>query len=548
MRTAAQILVEILSKNSVSRVFSVAGESYLPVLDALLDAPEIEVVTNRQESGASFAAESYGLLTGKLGIAFVTRGPGACNASIGVHAAKQSSSPMILFVGLVSRQDEGKEAFQEFDLPQMFDSHTKWAAVIKRPEDIGEMVSKAFSVALSGRPGPVVLGLPEDILSEKVSSNTAFKHHVENHLNLETCQTEANEVFKKLIKAERPLIIAGGSLWSDESCDDLKAFAEHCGLPVCASFRRQDLINHHSPNYVGELGTGPNPALVEAVKNADVVLLLGARINEIMTQGYSLFKEEQFLIHVYPDKTVFGKAYQADMTIEADAGCFLKNLRMLLSEANDTKNSEWTEGLRTQYEAWTHIDESEGSQAWQGADMTQIFAQLRKLLPDDAIVTTDAGNFSGWCQRYLRYGRPGRLLAPLSGSMGYAVPSALSASLECPDRLVLGVCGDGGFMMTSMELATIMQSGAKPIILVCNNSMYGTIRMHQQRDFPDRISGTALTNPDFVEMAKSFGAFSVRVNHADEFEGAWAAALQADRLAVIEIVQDQRQITTNSRL
>lgn len=540
--TGGQALVKALDEHKIERVFCVAGESYLPALDALLDSPATEVVTCRQESGVTFAAEAYGLLTGKPGIAFVTRGPGACNASIGVHAAKQSSSPLVMFVGLVRTEDRGKEAFQEFDLPQMFGSHTKWSAVIDRVEDIPRMVCQAMHLAVSGRPGPVVLGLPEDILSQElgdceikpvmVQPQAVHAHSVKNILNI-------------LSGAQRPVVIVGGSCWSDQACQDLASFAAGAHLPVAASFRRQDLIDHDAGSYIGELGTGPNPKLVEAVGQADVVLVLGARINEIMAQSYTLFKPEQTLIHVYPDAEETGKAYAPDLAVQADIELFAA---ALAAARLDGRNwAGWRDRLRAQYTEWSDIEEGTGA-GWDGADMTQIFAKLRKLLPEDAIVTTDAGNFSGWCQRYLRYGRPGRLLAPISGAMGYAVPSAISASLECRDKVVVGFCGDGGFMMTGMELATAMHHGAKPIIIVCNNSMYGTIRMHQERDFPGRISGTELTNPDFVKLAESYGAFSARVSDEADFESVWKEAVAADRLALIEIQMDPRQITTNAKL
>lgn len=539
MTTGGQILIESLAAHEVRRIFCVAGESYLPALDALLDYPEIDVITCRQESGVTFMAEAHANLSGVPGIAFVTRGPGACNASIGIHTGKQSSTPMIMFVGLVSRTDEGKEAFQEFDLPQMFGSHTKWAAVINDPAQIAEMTAKAFEVAQSGRPGPVVLGLPEDILSEVVSGDMPAPHQI-----LKTAPREGDfkAVQEILQAAQKPLVLVGGGLWSDVDCGAFERFAEKSNLPVMTSFRRQDVFDHKHKNYIGELGTGPNPALVARVKESDVVLILGPRLSEITTQGYTLF-EGQKLIHIYPDAGVFGKAYQPDLGVECDVSLFISALDQI--DLDGAAWTPWLESARQDYEAWTAITEE--VRDWDGADVTQIFRQLREVLPDDAIITTDAGNFSGWCQRYLRYGRPGRLLAPISGAMGYAVPSAVAASIECPDKTVLGICGDGGFMMTAQESATAIHHNAKPIIMIFNNNMYGTIRMHQQRDFPGRISGTALTNPDFIKFAESYGAFAARIDHADQFADVWAAARASGKLAVIEVRQDPRQITTQSR-
>lgn len=535
-------MVETLVAHGAGRVFCVAGESYLPVLDAFLDFPQIEVVTCRHESGATFMAEAYGGLHGtKPGIAMVTRGPGACNASIGIHAAKQSSSPLVMFVGLVGIGDRDKEAFQEFDLPQMFGSHTKWAAVIDRADRIGEYVTRAMHVAVSGRPGPVVLGLPEDILSESVQSSASVIPSVRSA----TSAQDINKIIEALRGAERPLIIAGGSSWSDEDCKNLAAFASASHIPVVASFRRHDLVNHTEGHYVGELGTGPNPKLVENVKRADVILAIGTRLSEITAQSYTLVQPAQKIIHVFPEAEEFGKSCMPEIAVQAHSGPFAA---ALAAHRIDGRNwNGWREELRAEYLSWSDTSGAVASK-WNGADMTAVFAQLCNLLPLDAIVTTDAGNFSGWAQRYLRYGRPGRLLAPISGAMGYAVPSAVAASLSYPNRVVLGLCGDGGFMMTGQEIATAIRHKAKPIIMVCNNSMYGTIRMHQERDFPGRISATALTNPDFVMLAQSYGAFGGRVNHADEFENVWKEAVNSGLPALIEIVMDPRQITTRSKI
>ncbi len=540
--TGGQILMKALAAHNVERAFSVAGESYLPALDAALDYPQIQMITCRQESGVTFGAESYGLLTGKPGIAFVTRGPGACNASIGVHAAKQSSSPMIMFVGLVRTIDRDKEAFQEFDIAQMFASHTKWASVIDKPERIGEYVAKAMHIATSGRKGPVVLGLPENILSAEITEPAlkkiaytipkAHTHDIKNVANI-------------LSAAKNPMIIAGGSGWSDEACVDLASFAAASHIPVSASFRRQDIVDHKAKHYVGELGTGANPKLIKAAGQADVVLVLNARLNEMMSQSYTLFNDHQQIIHIYPGLDEIGKAYAPDHALCCDINAFMPALAS--SRVDGRGWAGWRDELRKYYEQWSAIDTTK-SQNWDGADMTQIFAHLRENLPDDAIITTDAGNFSGWCQRYIRYGRPNRLLAPLSGAMGYCVPSAISASLEHPDRKVVGFCGDGGFMMTSMELATAMHHGAKPIIIVCNNNMYGTIAMHQQRDFPNRPSATKLTNPDFVKLAQSYGALGMRVEKTEEFAKIWETALTADQLTIIEIKMDPKQITTQAKL
>ena len=546
IKTGGQILAESLAIQDVRRVFCVAGESYLPVLDALLDHPDIETITCRHESGAGFMGEAFGKLTGKPGIVFVTRGPGACNASIAVHTARQDSTPMILFMGQVRRAEKGREAFQEIDVEKVFGSLAKWAAEIDDPKDIPEYIERAFKEALSGRPGPVVLGLPEDVLSS--DAQVSLPAQVVSQMP-EAGAADFEEIEKLLKAAKRPVAIVGGSGWSDQACWRFEKFAKSCHLPVATSFRRQDVFDHGNEGYIGELGTGPNPKLIDRIKEADLLFVVGARLSEIMTQGYTLLGEPpealQKLIHIYPGKEELGKIYTPNLSVLSGIENFCEGLDALKMDGADW--SESCKEARRDYLEWTHI-ESAAQGDWAGADMTAIFAQLRDLLPSDSIITTDAGNFSGWAQRYLRYGRPNRLLAPTSGAMGYAVPSAISASMECPDRVVLGLCGDGGFMMTANDLASAMHHKAKPIIMVCNNGMYGTIRMHQENHYPGRVSATDLTNPDFVAYAESFGAFAARVENANDFEGIWKAACESGRASVIEIQMDPRQLTTNAKL
>jgi acetolactate synthase-1/2/3 large subunit len=542
--TGARILVDTLARFGVKRLSCVAGESYLSVLDALLDYPEIQVITCRQEGGAAFMAESWGKLTGKPGICFVTRGPGACNASIGVHTAKQDSTPMILFMGQVRRHERGREAFQEIDVRQVFGGLAKWATEIDDPARIPEILHRAFTVATSGRMGPVVIGLPEDMLRETVETAVSAPY---KPVEAVLASGAPYSIGNMLADAKRPVVLLGGTGWDDQACADIEAFAAANELPVIASFRRQDVFDNSHACYVGELGTGPNPRLLEKVRESDLVLAIGARLNEIATQGYTLFDVpmmKQELIHIYPDSDELDKVYTPAFALHADVASAARALSSLKVKPSW---GAWRQELRGLYEAWTAID-TKSLPRWNGADMTAIFAWLRDNLPKDAIVTTDAGNFSGWAQRYLRYGRPGRLLAPTSGAMGYGVPAAIGASLAEPGRLTLGLCGDGGFMMTGQELATAMHHGAKPIILICNNNQYGTILMHQEKNYPGRPSATALTNPDFVKLAESYGAHAARVAHADDFPAAWAAARAADRLAVVEIAMDPRQITTTAKL
>lgn len=545
--TGAQLLVRTLAAHGTSHISCVAGESYLAVLDALLDHPDIKVTTCRQEGGAAFMAESWGKLTGAPGICFVTRGPGACNASIGVHTAMQDSTPLILFMGQVGRADKGREAFQEIDVRTVFGGLAKWATEIDNPARVPEIVARAYKVATTGRPGPVVIGLPEDMLTEIAEATIpAPTLPVLPTLTKNGC----TQIKALLQDARQPLVIIGGSGWTDKGIEDFASFASAAQLPVAASFRRQDLFNHRHKCYVGELGTGPNPKLIEKIKHADLVLVVGARLDEICTQGYTLFDApvpQMKMIHIHQSLDEIGKVYQPTLGLVADVNETAAALASLAHGLDGRLWAGWRDEMRTLYQSWTTIDLT-AQPRWKGANMTEIFSFLRDQLPEDAIITTDAGNFSGWAQRYLQYGRPGRLLAPINGAMGYAVPSAIGASLATPDKTVLGLCGDGGFMMTGQELATAMHHGAHPVIMVCNNAMYGTIRMHQEKHYPGRISATALTNPDFVALAASYGAFAARVETAAEFPALWERARSAGKIALLEVKMDPAQLTTNAKI
>lgn len=545
MTHAGKTLVETLVRHGVRRISCVAGESYLPVLDALVDYPEVEVITCRQEGGAAFMAESWGKLTGEVGVCMVTRGPGACNAAIGIHTAKQDSTPLIVFVGQVTRHEKGREAFQEFDTAKVFTDLAKWACDINHAKDIPHILNQAFKIAQEGRPGPVVIGLPEDMLREPY---IAPKTDETFRIDIEGGSASDIKKFTAMVSdAKKPLVILGGSGWSNEACYAFENFAGANKIPVITAWRRDDLFTRSHESYAGDVGLGNNPKVLEAIAGSDLVIAFGARLDSITTQDYSLPlapKHSQKLIHVYADKKELGRVYKPDLVIHAHPAHFARQLEKIKL---DGTWPEWTKTLHQNFLDWYAIDESKLS-AWQGADMTAIFAKLRDLLPKDAIIAGDAGNFSGWVRRYLNYGRPGRLLAPLSGAMGYGVPAAIGASLAQPDKMVVGFCGDGGFMMNGQELATAIHHDAKPIIIICNNNMYGTIRMHQERDFPGRQSATSLTNPDFVKLAESYGAFGVRVERAADFENAFSHARKAGRVAVIEIRMDPRQLTTMARL
>ena len=540
--SGGQLVVAALRAHGVELAFSVAGESYLEVLDALFDVPEIRLVTCRQEGGAAFMAEAYGKLTGRAGVLLVTRGPGACNASIGIHTAFQDSTPMVVLVGQVARHQLDREAFQEVDFRKMFAPLAKWVAQIDLTERVPELINQAFQVATSGRPGPVVLALPEDMLRDRRAAAVVGPYRpVRAHPGA----ADLAEVRRLLAAAEQPMMLVGGSGWSDDACRDIAAFAQANDLPVCCSFRRQDIVDNRLPCYVGDLGTGASPSLVARVKQADLLLAVGARIGEITSQSYTLLgipDPGKVLIHVHAAAEELGRVFRPSLAIQSGMIEFAAAVAALAPVAAG-RWSHWREAARAEYEQGLAP-----SAADDPLDLGEILGWLRGRLPPDTIVTSDAGNFSGWPNRYLQYRRPGRQLGPTSGAMGYGVPAAVAAKLVHPERLVVGFCGDGGFMMTGQELATAALEGTGPIILLFNNSIYGTIRMHQERRFPGRVVGTALKNPDFVALARAYGAFGVSVARTGEFEPAFEEAAAYKGTAVIELKMNPEAITTRTTL
>ena len=542
--SGGQLVVAALRAHRVDMAFSVAGESYLEVLDALFDAPEIRLVTCRQEGGAAFMAEAYGKLTGKPGVLLVTRGPGACNASIGIHTAFQDSTPMVVLVGQVARHQIDREAFQEVDFRRMMAPLAKWVTQVDLAERVPELVNQAFQVATSGRPGPVVLALPEDMLRDRSTAEIAGPYRpVRAHPGA----ADLAEMRRLVAAARRPIMLVGGGGWSDAACRDIARFAEANDLPVCCSFRRQDILDNRGPSFVGDLGTGAAPALVARVREADLLLAVGARIGEITSQSYSLLgipDPGKVLIHAHPSAEELGRVFRPTLAIQSGMPEFAAAVAAL--EPVQAKNwSAWRAAARGEYEAGLLPSPATAGGA---LDLGAVMGWLRERLPDDAIVTSDAGNFSGWPNRFLQYRRPGRQLGPTSGAMGYGVPAAIAAKLVHPDRLVVGFCGDGGFMMTGQELATSLATGVGPVILLFNNAMYGTIRMHQERRFPGRVVGTALKNPDFVALARAYGAYAARVSRTEEFAAAFEEAAAARRAAVIELAVDPEIITTRTTL
>ncbi|MGQ7248590.1 thiamine pyrophosphate-binding protein [Halomonas sp. V046] len=536
-----QVLVASLKAQGVDRAFCIPGESFLAALDGLYDS-DIETIVARHEGGAAMMAEADAKLTGRPGIAFVTRGPGATNASSGVHVAFQDSTPMILFVGQVARDQRDREAFQEVDYGAMFAPLAKWVATIDRVERIPEYVSHAFHVAQSGRPGPVVLALPEDMLSSPCSARPVAQAVVPSG---EASSGDVGAIITRLSQAERPLVIVGGGGWSAEACQALARFAEICEVPVGASFRCQDYLDNRHPNYVGDIGIGINPALAQRVRDADVILALGARLGEMTTSGYTLLTPpvpEQCLIHVHADPSEIGRVYRPELAVVARAGVLVKQLASR-AEAPRVARRDWVAKARADFDTWQQLEATPGA-----LRMENVVNHLNQALPDDAILTNGAGNYSAWLHRYYRYRGWRTQLAPTSGSMGYGLPAAVAAKLRYPQREVICLAGDGCFQMVSQEFGTACQYGANLIVLISNNGMYGTIRMHQQRKYPQRPSATDMVNPDFAALARAYGAFGAVVTRDDEFPEALAQARRAGTPAIIELRIDREALAPRLRL
>ena len=543
VRTGGRILVDNLLAQGVDLAFCVPGESYLPVLDALYDVRErLRLIVCRQEGGASYMAEAYGKLTGRPGIVFVTRGPGASNAAIGIHTAQQDSTPLIAFVGQVGSDFADREAFQEIDYRRMYGGIAKWSAQIDRTERIPEYVARAFRVALSGRPGPVVLALPEDMLSTKADAVDAARVALPG-VAPSTAQIDA--LRNMLLPAKRPLVIAGGSGWTAQTCSDLARFAEANALPVACAFRNQDLFDNRHPSYAGDVGIAINPKLAARVRNADVLLVIGERLGEMVTSGYTLLappQPKQALIHVHPGADELGRVYQPALAIESSMPAFCAALAAM----EPIRTAPWfgsAEQAHGEYLAW------QKPRAMPGAlDLWQVVATLRERLPEDAILANGAGNYTGWLHRLYRYPRFRTQLGPYSGAMGYGVPAAIAAKAAHPERVVVSWNGDGCFLMNGQELATAVQYGLAIVLIVVDNGMYGTIRMHQEREYPARVYGTELINPDFVALARAYGALGETVTGTAEFAPALERALAAGRPALIHLRVDPQAITMNATI
>ena len=542
VRHGGRILADALVGHGARLAFGVPGESHLPVLDGFYDVRDLlRFVVCRQEGGASYMAEAYGKLTGEPGVLFVTRGPGATNGAVGVHTAFQDSTPMVVFVGQVGSDFAEREAFQEIDYRRMYAPLAKWVAQIDRVERIPEYVSHAFHTAMAGRPGPVLLALPEDMLFSDAAVVDVPRYKA---VRAAPSPADMATLREMLQAAERPFVVLGGGGWDRASCDALRAWLEASQLPAGTSFRCQDLLDNRSGAFAGDVGIGINPKLAARIKEADVVLVVGARLGEMTTGGYTLLQApmpSQKLIHVHSGAEELGRVYRAELPINSGMARFVEALAAVKLDGG--KWAARTRQAREEFLAWTEVKAMPGRLQY-----GEIVRWLSDHLPEDAIVAGGAGNFSGWVHRYFRYKGFRTQLGSTNGSMGCGLPAAIAAKLAAPARTVIAVTGDGDFLMTGQELATAAQYGAAVIALVVNNGMYGTIRMHQEREYPGRISGTELKNPDFAAYARAFGAHGERVETTDQFAPAFERARASGKPALIELRIDPDAITTATTL
>ncbi|WP_144186117.1 thiamine pyrophosphate-binding protein [Elioraea rosea] len=543
-RTGGRILADALRSQGVSHVFQVAGESFLGLLDGLYEnRSAIRTITCRFEGAAVNMAEAHGKLTGRPGVAIVTRGPGACHGSIGIHIAQQDSTPLILLVGQIPRGDTDRDAFQEVDYRSFFGGMAKWVTQIEDAARIPELIHHAFQVAVSGRPGPVVVAIPEDMQTDTAEVPDMRRYTVPRILPDPAAMAELKRM---LGRARRPLVILGqGAHWTAEGRADLAAWIVANELPAAVGFRRQAIIDNTLPNFVGDLGNGGDPALFAKAKEADLILSIGSRMGEPVTQGYSLFAPPRLdvpLVHVMPDGGELGRVYQADLPIQADLNSFATAARATVTVEPAWKG--WTKELRANRMKWSgEVPDYDGR-----LNLGAAMKELEAMLPEDAIVTTDAGNFSAWGARFINYGREQTLIGPCCGAMGYSVPAGIAAKVLFPERTVVSMVGDGSFLMNGQELATAFHHGVNPVVMVFNNQMYGTIRMHQERDYPGRVSGTALTNPDFAKFIEAYGGHGEVVQETEEFRPAVERALAAGKPALVELRMNPDQITTRTTI
>ena len=540
-RMGGRILADTLVAQGIDHVFAVPGESYLDVLDGLYDVHKsLKLVTCRFEAGAVNMAEAYGKLTGRPAAAFVTRGPGACHGAIGVHVAMQDSTPMLLFVGQIPFDETDRDSFQEVDYRKMFAPLAKWVTQIDQASRIPELIAHAVDVATTGRPGPVVIALSEE-MQKHIAEVPDLPRVPVSVAHPDPAAME--KMLAMLAKAQKPLAVLGGSCWTAEGRAAIQEFLSGNNIPVTTGFRRQATFDGTQSNFAGDLGVGADPGLLGKAKEADLILAIGTRLGEAVTQGYTLFDLAGAtpIIHVHPDASEIGRVFRPALGITTDLNAFAKQARAM--EPVRPRWAAWTAELRSLREAQRAVPNYRGK-----LNVAQAMRELEEMMSPDAIVTTDAGNFAGWATRFLNFSEDQRYIGPTNGAMGYSVPAAVGAKIAFPDRMVIGMVGDGGFMMTGQEIATAFHHGVAPIILVFNNQMYGTIRMHQERAYPGRVSGTALTNPDFCKYIEAFGGHGEVVTETGDFAPAFKRAVASGKPAVIELRTDPEQITTRATI
>ena len=543
--SCGRALVEALHRRGIDRIFCVPGESYLEVLDAFYDHPDIQVVVAKHEGAAANMAEADGKLTNRPGICFVTRGPGATHGSIGVHIAQQDSTPMIMFIGQVARTDRGRDAFQEIDYRQMFGGIAKWATELDDPARLDEVMQRAFHVATSGRPGPVVISLPEDVLATLVEAPTRIGGAAPRNA---PDPQDLKKIIELLGSASQPLALIGGTGWTDDGLSSFQRFSENWELPVVATFRHQDRFDNRHPNYVGHAGLGMDPKLANRLKTADLLLVFGSRLGDVASGGYTLLDvpyAKQRLVHIYPDHTDLGRVYSPELAIASSPAGVALSLANTKPEHPPVWRDKTVEA-RNDYLNFCQLPPQHAD--FHGVNLGHVVAEVSRVLPENGIVTNGAGNYAGWVHRFFSYKRSGTCIAPTNGSMGYGLPAAISAKLRRPKSEVVCFAGDGCFLMYAQELATAAQYGANIIVIIANNGMYGTIRMYQENRFPGRPVATKIEGPDFVQFAKSFGAHAECVERTEDFPAAFERARASKQLAVIELKTDPAQITPQLRV
>lgn len=532
-------IVEAIKKEGVTKIFGVPGESYLNVLDAMYNDENIDFISARQEGGAAFMAESYAKATGNVGVCMATRGPGATNLSIGLHTAMQDSTPVVAFIGQIERYFKYREAFQEVNYESFFNDICKWVIEIDNVDRIPELVHRAFHVARTGRPGPVVVSIPED-MQDELTEFDAYQPLITGITNPDVASVK--QAVELLKESTQPVLIAGGGVILSKATDELVKLSETLQIPVATAFRRFHAFPNDHKNYAGSLGLGANPELVEYIQNADLVLAIGTKFSQMTTDNYTIINEKSQLIHVDITPDALGKVYPTTLPIVSDAKAFLKEA---LNHVKETVNEQRQENVKRANQSYIKYSTPQPKVNAEYADLAAVIEAIQKTYPDDTIITSDAGNFFSWLARYFRYGKDNTYIGPTSGAMGYGMPAAIGAKIAHPDKPVISFSGDGGYMMTMQEFETAVRYNVPIISIVSNNNMYGTIRSHQESRFPNRVVGTQLTNPNFPELARNFGGYGERISTNDDIDEVLQRALKADKPTLIEVVVDPKILSAN---